>query len=109
MDESQHLARNVSGIGIFIRAEAHPQVGRLADVEQPVGVAEHEIDARTPRNRLEKIRAEPREQRLGMFEQSKLSLRHFRLNNDSRRTTQRFPAGVPEFWRTRGMAFDWNC
>ena len=76
MHEAQNLARNVIGVGVLISAEADAQIGGLADIEQAVGVVEHQVDAGTFRDGFEEIGAEPLKQRLGMFKQSKLSLRH---------------------------------
>src|SRR5437773_3337297 len=91
MHKPQGFARDVKRIGVFVAAEADVEIGGLPDIQQTVSVVEHEIHAGAGRDGLEEIGAEPRQQRLGMFEQAKLSLRHFYWIPILDRQDNRFP------------------
>ena len=89
--QAKRLARDVMRIGVLVAAEPNMEIGGLPNIQQTVRVVEHEIHAGARWDGLEEISAKSRQQRLGMFEQAKLSLRHFYWIPILDRQDNRFP------------------
>ncbi len=84
MDQADGLARNVSGVCIPVGSQAHPQVFRLAHVDDPLGLVAHDVNARRRWNRPEELSAQTCQEGLGMLEEAELSFRHEVVVKESR-------------------------
>ena len=65
VNESGEAAGDAIGIGVFVIGEARAEVFRLADVEDAIGLAAHDVNAGFARGGFEKVVAETLDQRPG--------------------------------------------
>jgi hypothetical protein len=65
MHETREAARDAIGIGVFVKRQASAEILGLANVENPIGIAAHDINAGFTGRGFEEIVAETLDQGLG--------------------------------------------
>lgn len=88
MNQPRQTARNAIGICVFVERQPGAKVFGLADVENPFGLAAHDVNARLAWRSFEKLIAESLNQRSRQREQSQLRAQsgpQFRRAGEARR------------------------